>query len=391
MDGISRNQNDLVASTSYLDSENSNAANVNGRRNKNVTTQFMTGVPGVKYFDEQPKAYNLQRKVQAMCGWKKKEFPGCQPVSMDKTNINLLSSKPYRVSWKADGTRYMLLINAEDEVYFFDRNNTVFKVEGLRFVHRKDLRRHLRDTLLDGEMVIDKVDGEDIPRYLAYDIIQFEGQDIGKFPFYPTRLQCLELEIIKPRYAAIERMLINKVKEPFSIRKKDFWPITQTANLLGEKFAKSLSHEPDGLIFQPAKDAYVAGRCDEVLKWKPLDMNSIDFRLKIVKEGGAGLIPTKVACLYVGQLEQPFAKMKYTKALKELDGKIVECKFENNEWKFMRERTDKSYPNGFNTAAAVSASIRDPVTKEDLIHFINKNRYNDDSDVMPPPMKKIKR
>lgn len=33
---------------------------------------------------------------------------------------------------------------------------------------------------------------------------------------------------------------------------------------------------------------YTAGRCDDVLKWKPLDMNSIDFRLKIVKEGGMG-------------------------------------------------------------------------------------------------------
>lgn len=103
-------------------------------------------------------------------------------------------------------------------------------------------------------MVIDKVDGEDIPRYLAYDIIKFEGQDVGKMPFYPTRLQCLELEIIKPRYAAMEQTLINKTMEPFSVRKKDFWPITQAYSLLGEKFAKSLSHEPDGLIFQPSKE-----------------------------------------------------------------------------------------------------------------------------------------
>lgn len=42
--------------------------------------------------------------------------------------------------------------------------------------------------------------------------------------------------------------------------------------------------------------------------------------------------------------------MKYTKAMQELDNKIVECKFENNEWKFMRERRDKSFPNGLNTA-----------------------------------------
>jgi mRNA-capping enzyme len=42
--------------------------------------------------------------------------------------------------------------------------------------------------------------------------------------------------------------------------------------------------------------------------------------------------------------------MKYTKALKELDNKVIECKFEDSQWKFMRERTDKSFPNSFNTA-----------------------------------------
>lgn len=60
----------------------------------------------------------------------------------------------FRVSWKADGMRYMMLIDGEDEIYFFDRDNNIFKVEGLRFVHRKDIRRHLKDTLLDGVSII---------------------------------------------------------------------------------------------------------------------------------------------------------------------------------------------------------------------------------------------
>lgn len=44
----------------------------------------------------------------------------------------------------------MMLIDGEDEVYFFDRDNNVFKVKGIRFVHMKDLRRHLVSTLVDG-------------------------------------------------------------------------------------------------------------------------------------------------------------------------------------------------------------------------------------------------
>lgn len=74
------------------------------RFNPNAT--FMAGVPGVKLIGEQPRLGELQQKVQTMCGWESSGFPGCQPVSMDMQNIQFLSQKPYRVSWKADGTRY---------------------------------------------------------------------------------------------------------------------------------------------------------------------------------------------------------------------------------------------------------------------------------------------
>lgn len=80
----------------------------------------------------------------------RKGFPGSQPVSMDMKNLSLLSEKPYRVSWKADGTRYMMLIDGPNEVYFFDRDHNVFIVKGLKFPWRKNLEFHLKNTLLDG-------------------------------------------------------------------------------------------------------------------------------------------------------------------------------------------------------------------------------------------------
>lgn len=49
-------------------------------------------------------------------------------------------------------------------------------------------------------------------------------------------------------------------------------------------------------------------------------------------------------------MEQPFAQIKMSKDIKHLHNKIIECKLENQAWKFMRERTDKSYPNSYNTA-----------------------------------------
>lgn len=83
------------------------------------------------------------------------------------------------------------------------------------------------------------------------------------------------------------------------------------------------------------------------------------------------ILNRKYGYLYVGQLEAPFAKIKYTKILKELDGKIIECKFENNQWVFMRERTDKSFPNSYNTAMCkyFKYYIFLPTSLNDLFNF----------------------
>jgi mRNA-capping enzyme len=55
----------------------------------------------------------------------------------------------------------------------------------------------------------------------------------------------------------------------------------------------------------------------------------------------------------VGGMDRPFGQMKVNKTLKELNNKIVECKFQDNEWVFMRERTDKSFPNSYSTATGM--------------------------------------
>lgn len=45
-----------------------------------------------------------------------------------------------------------------------------------------------------------------------------------------------------------------------------------------------------------------------------------------------------------------FVFKQVTKELKQYDNKIIECKFENNSWVFMRQRVDKSFPNAYSTA-----------------------------------------
>lgn len=45
--------------------------------------------------------------------------------------------------------RYMMLVQGDGEVFFIDRENSVFEVNGLKFPHVRE-NRCLRDTLMDG-------------------------------------------------------------------------------------------------------------------------------------------------------------------------------------------------------------------------------------------------
>lgn len=71
---------------------------------------FMPGVRGVELVEDKEKVSHVQKKVQKMCDWQTTGFPGLQPVSMDLVNLKKLHEKPYRVSWKADGMRLIIIV-----------------------------------------------------------------------------------------------------------------------------------------------------------------------------------------------------------------------------------------------------------------------------------------
>ena len=50
---------------------------------------------------------------------------------------------------------------------------------------------------------------------------------------------------------------INKLTEPFSVRAKQFLSCGMAYKFLDDKFSSQLTHEPDGLIFQPSTDVSI--------------------------------------------------------------------------------------------------------------------------------------
>ncbi len=46
--------------------------------------------------------------------------------------------------------RYMMLIEDENKIYMFDRDNNVFEISHIRFPKDAESSGHLRNTLVDG-------------------------------------------------------------------------------------------------------------------------------------------------------------------------------------------------------------------------------------------------
>ncbi|XP_042011870.1 mRNA-capping enzyme-like isoform X2 [Salvia splendens] len=307
-------------------------------------------------------------------------FPGSHPVSLNRENLQLLRQRYYYATWKADGTRYMMLITI-DGCYLIDRHFSFRRVQ-MRFPCRHTNeggaeRVYHHFTLLDGEMVIDTMPDtqKQERRYLVYDMMAINQVSLVERPFY-ERWKMVEKEIIEPRN--FERQHIYQSQnpyyryelEPFRVRRKDFWLLSTVTKLL-KGFIPNLSHDADGLIFQGWDDPYVPRTHEGLLKWKYPEMNSVDFLFEMVEShqilylherGKKKLMDNRVVFPDDGPDASAY------------NGKIIECSWNSKEdaWVCMRVRVDKGNPNDFNTYRKVMRSIKDNITEDVLLNEINE-------------------
>ncbi|GER25958.1 mRNA capping enzyme family protein [Striga asiatica] len=307
-------------------------------------------------------------------------FPGSHPVSLNRDNLQLLRQRYYYATWKADGTRYMMLITM-DGCYLIDRHFTFRRVQ-MRFPCRHANEKGMTEktfhhyTLLDGEMIIDTMPDSQKQerRYLIYDMMAINQIPIVERPFY-ERWRMLEKEVIEPRN--LERQHIYQSQnpyyrydlEPFRVRRKDFWLLSTVTKLL-KGFIPKLSHDADGLVFQGWDDAYVPRTHEGLLKWKYPEMNSVDFLFEMVDDHQLlHLFERGKKKLMDGRVVFPDGNDPST-----YSGKIIECSWDSEEsvWVCMRVRIDKGTPNEFNTYKKVMRSIKDNITEEVLLNEINE-------------------
>ncbi|KAI3861273.1 hypothetical protein MKX03_017404 [Papaver bracteatum] len=295
-------------------------------------------------------------------------FPGSHPVSLDWENMQFLWQTDYRVTWKADGTRYLMLINSDGSCYLIDRNFNFRRVQ-MRFPGFTQENGHDNLTLIDGEMVIDTdpETHEQKRKYLVFDLMAINGKSVIDCPF-GERWKMLQEQVLGPRNLYCHRYNLD----PFRVEIKKFWLLSETNELLKE-FIPRLLHGEDGLIFQGWNDKYVPSAHSRLLKWKPPEKNSVDFLLQLV---GSSRTPSlylydrgRMRCMYgygvvFGSGEDP----------SEFAGKVIECSCPDDEnvWRFMRLRTDKTTPNSYQTSLKVMKSIQDNITEGVLLDEIQK-------------------
>ncbi|TQD99326.1 hypothetical protein C1H46_015115 [Malus baccata] len=354
--------------------------NANHARNEAMTIDDVLGerIPFNQQKSMQEAVYdalNMDRRGKGNL-----QFPGSHPVSLNRDNQQLLRQRYYYATWKADGTRYMMLITWDgcyliDRKFFFRRVQMRFPC---KFSNKVMPEKTHNFTLLDGEMIIDtdpNTQKQD-RRYLIYDVIAINQVSLVELPFH-ERWKMLEKEVIEPRN--MERDTLSRSVEPyyrydlelFSVRRKGFW-LLSTVNKLLRKFIPGLSHASDGLIFQGWDDPYVPRTHEGLLKWKFPEMNSVDFlfelgvdgrELLFLNERGKKKLMGGYRVVFKDELDPAFCS-----------GKIIECAWDagGNAWVCMRTRPDKSNPNEFNTYKKVMRSINDNITEEVLLEKIEE-------------------
>ncbi|RHX99246.1 hypothetical protein DYB25_001434 [Aphanomyces astaci] len=115
-------------------------------------------------------------------------------------------------------------------------------------------------TLVDGVLVQDRDGGAVVRRFLAFDLIAWEGASVYKSKL-EKRLQCLQNEIILPRKTVLSIwpfMCRQGADESFRVRMKDHFRLDKTEHLL-RNFIPKVTHDVEGLIFTPKQATYGVG------------------------------------------------------------------------------------------------------------------------------------
>nr|KAJ3421908.1 Dcp1p-Dcp2p decapping enzyme complex alpha subunit [Polyrhizophydium stewartii] len=278
-------------------------------------------IPGTRVQDPQWLRFlrgHVSELVQMNC--RPSKFPGAQPVSFASHHIQELCEENYFVSEKADGVRCLMfttrLRDGSGETFLIDRKNEYYKLDfGLM---QADGSLHV-DTLLDGELVFeaetDKQTGEQRQKlfFLFFDALVVDGKSLCDRP-YTKRLGYLREFVVKP-HLMHERKPEYTRNQPFRMVQKRLEMSYNIATVF--EHMRGYKHKTDGVIFTSAVAPYMSGTCPKMLKWKPSEENTVDFKIISIGRGPTGSPEYRLGILESSDRHSDFGVLELDEELKD--------------------------------------------------------------------------
>jgi len=297
-----------------------------------------------------------------------------QTLTQESFKRRILTKQAYSVTEKADGERYLMLIDRNGGISLISRGMdiTLLKSAG----DKPDFA----GTVMDGEYY----NGT----YYAFDILTVNGTSVQNKKL-PERLTILYNTLINMRLKILKmkNFLVDNGKDIVEYPSQIKTSLKNIYDAAGAVWGRKASfpYPLDGLIFTPTNDTYFS---KGILKWK--DENTIDLYYKGAKlhlagfdgsgkqymilpfEGydGKGTFKTKsktiINKIFVDQEAPANVRKGLLPAAIPGPAGVGEFKFENNNFKLIRKRPDKQFPNGVEASNQVWDSITSPLTGKDL-------------------------
>ena len=361
----------------------------------------MPSIPGQKA--DHGLVSMLRQEVAQLLGRGQVNFPGAQPVSFAAKHLVELQKQDYYLCEKSDGIRCLMYLTndgANEVTYLIDRKNDYYWVQNLHFPLTDDEQLFHRATLVDGELVNDRQpNGTRQLKYLVFDCMVLNESSL-MMRTLDKRLGYFKDKVFNPYQALYKKYPTEIQYLPFIVEFKRM-EFAYGIEMMFKDILPHLPHGNDGLIFTCRNTPYKSGTDEHILKWKPANENSVDFRLAFEwpmlepdsedeKDGETSPYPDYSAMpnfnlmvlvdkgqyYHYGNMYVAPEEWEGMKSLGEpLDDRIVECyQDEHHRWRFLRFRDDKTEANHISTVESVMESIQDQISEIDLIRNAKKIR-----------------
>ena len=312
-----------------------------------TTFKIINDVLKEKIFDVCDSLFGFQLK--------RNYFPGPQPVTVEKKDIESLKNNDYMVCEKSDGERYvLLLINVDSKpmCFMINRNNDLY------FMNLSFKKEVFEGSIFDGELIKTKNGNWN---YLIHDCMIYNGSNFTQKP-HNLRYACI-MDFIVKRY-------VNNKIDCFNIKTKIFYCYGKLLDKTWEHILKTTENKIDGLIFTPVKNPIIFGRDYSLLKWKEPDNHTMDLLVKIKSK--------KTIFLYghnnylfktIDTKNVNYSIINNYLSDNNITGGIIEFKYSVNDEIFTpyRIRLDKDKPNGEITITNTLKNITEALKICDLV------------------------